>query len=165
MKKILFIDRDGTLVVEPEVTQQINALEELYFLPWVISSLKKLKELWYIFIIVTNQDGLWTIKNPLEMYEKINTKIFDVFLSEQISFDKIFVCPHFESENCNCRKPNVGILGNYLWENQIDYENSYMIWDRETDMEFAKNIGISYLKVVHGDIIYNWGNVVKEILK
>jgi imidazoleglycerol-phosphate dehydratase / histidinol-phosphatase len=161
MKKILFIDRDGTLVEEPKDTFQINSLEELIFLKNVISSLKEIFNSWYELVIVTNQDWLWTKLNPRETYEKVNKKIFEIFASEWIEFSHIFECPHFENENCLCRKPKVWILWNFLNENEIDYKNSYMVWDRDSDMEFAKNIWVKWLKINNKEMTWE---KIKKIL-
>ena len=164
MKKILFIDRDGTLIQEPPITFQVNSLEEMVFLPKVISSLSKLVEAWYELVIVTNQDWLGTKSNPRENYEKINKKMLEIFNWEWIKFQEIFECPHLPEDNCNCRKPKVWILWDYLERENIDLKNSYMIWDRESDKQFAKNIWVKFEKVIFGNEKYNWENVVKNIL-
>ena len=175
MKKILFIDRDGTLIFEPPKTFQVNSLEEMIFLPWVICSLKKIIEAWYELIMVTNQDWLGTKANPRENYEKINKKMLEIFASEWIKFQEIFECPHFESDNCNCRKPKIWILSKkfldkYGWSTEgfyplkLDLQNSYMIWDRKSDEEFAKNIWIKFEKVIFWDKESNWENITKKIL-
>ena len=161
MKKVLFIDRDGTLIVEPKNTKQINSLEELIFLPYVISSLKKLHENGYELILVTNQDGLGTNSNPRENYKLINQKIFEIFHSETIKFEHIFECPHFETEHCQCRKPKIDMVQEYLKETTIDKKNSFMIGDRITDKEFGDNLGIhTYLTTE-----LNWNLITKEILE
>jgi len=164
-KKILFIDRDGTLIYEPPVTFQVNNLEEMKFLPWVICSLKKFVEAWYELVMVTNQDWLWTSSNPRENYEKINKKMFEIFEWEWIKFQEIFECPHFPEDNCSCRKPKIWILWDFLNRVKIDLENSYMIWDRDSDKEFAKNIWVKFERVVYGSKEENWEKVVERILK
>jgi len=162
MQKILFLDRDGTLVQEPPETFQVNSLEEMVFLPNVISSLKKLVETDFKLIMVTNQDGLGTDKNPRENYEKINAKMFEIFASEGIFFSHIFECSHFSEENCSCRKPKIGILGNFLETEKFDKNNSYMIGDRKTDLEFAKNIGVVGFLL---DEKNDWRKITKNILE
>ena len=164
MKKVLFIDRDGTLIFEPPITFQVNSLEEMIFLPMVISSLQKFVKAWFELVLVTNQDWLWTESNPRESYEKINNKIFEIFASEWIKFSEVFECPHFSEDNCECRKSNIWILWDYLDKNKIDFENSYVIWDRDTDMEFAKNIWVRFERVIFGSEEYNWEVVVWRIL-
>ena len=174
-KKILFIDRDGTLIQEPAVTFQVNSLEEMVFLPKVISSLAKFIEAWYELVIVTNQDWLDTLANPRKNYEKINKKMFEIFAWEAVEFQEIFECPHFELDNCNCRKPKVWILWEkflekYSWSTEgfspllLDLQNSYMIWDRDSDNEFAKNIWVKFEKVVFWSEEENWERVVERIL-
>ena len=165
MKKILFIDRDGTLIQEPSETFQVNSLEEMKLLPWVILSLKKFVEVGYELLIVTNQDWLWTKSNPRKNYEKINKKMFEIFAWEWIEFQEIFECPHYPEDNCNCRKPKIWILWDYLNKVNIDLENSYMIWDRDSDKEFAKNIWVKFEKVVYWDEEKNWERVMEKILK
>ncbi len=140
--KVIFVDRDGTIIKEPPETEQVNSLEELEFMPYVISSLKKLYKNNFKLIIVTNQDNLGTELNPLENFEKINNKIFQILKSENIEIDKIFVCPHTKDDNCNCRKPKLGMVEDWLLNNEFDKENSYVIGDRATDVEFAKNLNI-----------------------
>ena len=165
LKKILFIDRDGTLIQEPEKTFQVNSLEELVFLPKVIWSLVKFIESWYELVIVTNQDWLWTKSNPRNNYERINEKMFEVFAWESVEFKEIFECPHFESDNCNCRKPKILILWDFLDREAIDFKNSYMIWDRESDEQFAQNIWVKFEKVVFWSNEDNWEKITKKILK
>jgi len=164
MKKILFIDRDGTLIYEPPGTFQVNSLEEMRFLPWVICSLTQFVDAGYELVIVTNQDWLDTKSNPRENYEKINKKIFEIFAWEWVKFQEIFECPHFELDNCNCRKPKIWILWDFLERVNIDLKNSYMIWDRDSDKEFAKNIWVGFEKVVFWSKSDNWDKVTKNIL-
>ncbi len=164
MKKILFVDRDGTLIQEPPVTFQVNSLEEMVLLPGVISALKKFSEAGFSLVMVTNQDGLGTDANPRENYEKINKKFLEIFAGEGIHFEEIFECPHFPEENCECRKPKIGILGSFLKDNRgnIDFENSYMIGDRKSDMEFAENIGVVGILL---DENTSWNTIATEILE
>jgi imidazoleglycerol-phosphate dehydratase/histidinol-phosphatase len=149
MRKILFLDRDGTLIFEPPVTFQVNCLEEMFLLDNLISSLKKLTAAGFELILVTNQDGLGTEANPRENYENVNKKLFHILATEGVKFSEIFECPHYEEDNCNCRKPKTGMLDKFLIENRqnIDFENSYVIGDSERDMELAKNIGVQSFKI------------------
>ena len=155
MAKILFIDRDGTIIIEPKDTKQINGLEQLEFLPNVISNLKKLQNSGFEIIIVSNQDGLGSDKNSIENYELINNKIIQILDSEGVKISKWLTCPHYESENCKCRKPNTGL---------IDFafnKNSIMIGDRDTDIKFAENLNIKAFKIIEN---YGWNEVTKDIL-
>lgn len=161
MEKILFIDRDGTLIVEPVGTFQVNSLEELSFIPGVISALKQFVDNGFELVMVTNQDGLGTEANPQGMYDTINRKMFEVFEGEGITFSEIFECPHLPEAGCECRKPEVGILGNYLNENRVDLANSYMIGDRDTDIEFGQNIGVKSFKLPEN----SWKDIADSILK
>jgi len=163
-KKVLFIDRDWTIIQEPEITFQVNSLEEMVFLPKVISGLSKLIKAGYELVIVTNQDWLWTKANPRENYEKINKKMFEILAWEWIEFSEIFECPHYIEDNCECRKPKVWILSDYLDRAEVDLKNSYMIWDRDSDKEFAKNIWVKFEKVIFWDKKYNWDRVLDNIL-
>lgn len=174
MKKIAFLDRDGTLLVEPPVTFQVNTLDEIYLLPGVISALKKISEAGYALAMITNQDGLGTDANPRESYEKINQKIFDILKSEGVEFAYIFECPHLPKENCECRKPKKGMVEKFLTEERVDLEKSFVVGDRESDIEFAKNIGVQGFLlgtaelqnsiVVQSDNGCTWEDVASEIL-
>jgi imidazoleglycerol-phosphate dehydratase/histidinol-phosphatase len=156
MKKVIFIDRDGTLIKEPPLTHQVNSLEEMKILPYTISSLKKLQSRGYDLIIITNQDGLGTEKNPKENFDKINKKLLEILESEGVLIKKILTCPHYENNNCSCRKPKIGLIESIIQE--IDLKNSYMIGDRVTDIEFAKNAGIK------GILLDDWRSVANRIL-
>lgn len=156
MKKIAFIDRDGTIIIEPQDTKQVNGLEQLEFLPNVISGLKKLQDSGYELVVISNQDGLGTNINPQDNYNLINAKIIQVLGSEGIKISKWLTCPHFERDNCNCRKPKVGLV-----DFELDKEKSIMIGDRDTDVQFAHNLGIKGLKI-NSD--FGWKKIVNEIL-
>ncbi|MCU7616541.1 bifunctional histidinol-phosphatase/imidazoleglycerol-phosphate dehydratase HisB [Chryseobacterium sp. PBS4-4] len=141
MKKVLFIDRDGTLIIEPPIDFQIDSLEKLEFYPGVFQNLAKIaKELDYELVMVTNQDGLGTASFPYEDFIKPQEKIMRAFESEGIFFTDVFIDKSFEQENKSTRKPQTGMLGKYIHGN-YDLENSYVIGDRLTDIELAKNLG------------------------
>jgi imidazoleglycerol-phosphate dehydratase / histidinol-phosphatase len=144
MKKILFIDRDGTLIIEPPVTFQIDSLEKLEFYPSVFKYLGKIaQELDYELVIVSNQDGLGTSANSLENFEPPHQKMLQAFANEDIHFADIFLDPTFEHENAPTRKPRTGMLTKYLenTEGLYDLKNSFVIGDRVTDVQLAKNLG------------------------
>lgn len=159
--KVIFIDRDGTLIIEPPETKQVNSLEELVFLPGVITALKQLGEAGFTLVIATNQDGLGTADNPRDNYEMINAKMLEVFKREGVEFDTILECPHFPKDNCGCRKPKTGMVDQYLNDNDIDLENSYMIGDRETDIEFSQNIGVQGVLLSEH---CSWKDITEQIL-
>lgn len=160
MKKICFVDRDGTLLVEPPETEQINSLEEMLFLPNTISSLKRLIENGWELVIVTNQDGLGTPSNSRENYEQINQKLFEILESEGVQFLEVFEDDSFVDNPFNARKPNTGMVDKFLRKNTIDYEKSFMVGDRESDIEFAKNVG------VRGFLLgeWTWKDIADEII-
>ncbi len=142
MKKILFIDRDGTLIHEPE-DYQIDNLEKLEFYPQALFYLSKIaKELDYEFVMVTNQDGLGTDAYPESAYWPIQNFVLKTFANEGVIFNEVLMDRTFAKDNSPTRKPNTGLLEeSYLNNEEYDLANSYMIGDRMTDMEFALNFG------------------------
>ena len=142
MKKILFVDRDGTLMVEPPDTEQIDGLEQIELMPGVISSLKRFADAGYEIVIVTNQDGLDTPANPRENYEAVNAFFFRLLKSEGIMIRALYECPHTRDAGCTCRKPLPGILGDDFLLDEVDREHSLMVGDRQSDLQFAENLGI-----------------------
>ncbi len=141
MKKILFIDRDGTIIVEPKDDYQIDSLEKLEFIPGAISNLKKIREeLDYLFVMVTNQDGLGTDSFPEETFWPAHNKMLKTLEGEGIIFDEILIDRSFDHENLPTRKPGIGMLKHYL-NGDFNLENSYVIGDRKTDIQLAKNLG------------------------
>ncbi len=141
MKKVLFIDRDGTIIVEPPVDMQVDSLEKLEFLPYAISSLKKLQDFGYELVMVSNQDGRGTSSFPEEDFQKPHQKMLNILESEGVKFSEIFIDDSFAEDNSPNRKPNTGLLTSYLISNLIDLHNSYTIGDRTTDVQLAKNLG------------------------
>ncbi len=146
MKKTVFIDRDGTIITEP-TDFQIDSLEKLEFLPYAISSIKKLQDAGYELIMVSNQDGRGTDRFPEENFMLPHVKMLSILKSEGIEFKEIFIDHSFEKENSPNRKPRIGMLVNYLRDNQLDLENSYVIGDRSTDVQMAKNIGCKSIRI------------------
>jgi len=145
MKKVLFIDRDGTLIIEPQPDQQVDSLEKLSFLPHVISNLKKIHEEFdFELVMVTNQDGLGTSSFPEDTFWPAQNKMIEILASEEIQFTNILIDKSFPSENLPTRKPGLGLLGEYLCAD-YDLENSYVIGDRITDIQLAKNLGAKAL--------------------
>ena len=141
MKQVLFIDRDGTLIVEPSETFQIDTLEQLEFTPAVIRNLYFIrKKLDFELVIVSNQDGLGSIDYPLEDFDTVQDKMLNIFKNEGITFDKIFIDSSMPDDNLPTRKPGIAMLTEYL-NCDYDLKNSYVIGDRLTDVELAKNLG------------------------
>jgi len=142
MKKVLFIDRDGTLAIEPPLDYQLDALEKLTFYPKVFQYLAKIaKELDYELVMVTNQDGLGTDSFPEDTFWPAHNKLIQAFENEDIVFSEVLIDKTFPHENAATRKPRTGLLTKYLADGAFDLENSYVIGDRLTDIELAKNLG------------------------
>ena len=140
MKKILFIDRDGTLVLEPD-DEQIDSLEKLEFYPEVFTYLGKIsKELDYELVMVTNQDGLGTKSFPEEFFWPAHNKLLNSFKNEGVTFSEIFIDRSFPKDNAATRKPRTGMLTNFLDNSEYNLSESYVIGDRISDMELAKNL-------------------------
>jgi imidazoleglycerol-phosphate dehydratase/histidinol-phosphatase len=140
MKKVLFIDRDGTLIIEPPEDFQVDSLEKLEFYPGVFQNLSKIaREMDYELVIVTNQDGLGTDSFPYEDFIKPQEKMLKTFENEGIIFSDILIDKSFEHENLPTRKPGIGMLSKYIYGN-YDLENSYVIGDRITDVQLAENL-------------------------
>ncbi len=138
-KKVLFIDRDGTLIKEPE-DEQIDCFEKLVFYPKVFVNLYKIcKELDYEIVMITNQDGLGTSIYPEDTFWPVHNFVLETFKAEGIEFDEIFIDRTFVKDNAPTRKPNTGLLTKYFDFN-YDLENSFVIGDRLTDIELAKNL-------------------------
>lgn len=141
MKKVLFIDRDGTLVVEPPTDFQVDSLDKLEFVPGVFYNLcKVVKELDYTLVIVTNQDGLGTSSFPEEDFWPAQNKIIQAFANEGIMFHEVLIDKSFPEEGLPTRKPGTALLTNYL-NGSYDLANSYVIGDRSSDVVLAKNMG------------------------
>ena len=140
-KTALFIDRDGTLIIEPPVTEQVNTLDELEFVPKVIRNLYFIQQkLAHELVIVTNQDGLGTPADPRENFERVQNKMLQIFESEGIHFDDILIDPTRKEENKPTRKPGTAMLTKYM-DGSYDLTRSYVIGDRLTDVQLAKNLG------------------------
>lgn len=141
MKKILFIDRDGTIIKEPVKDQQVDSLEKLEFIPGAISNLKKIREeLDYLFVMVTNQDGLGTDSFPEDTFWPAHNKMLKTLEGEGVVFDEILIDRSFDHENLPTRKPQTGLLEHYI-NGDYDIKNSYVIGDRKTDVDLARNLG------------------------
>jgi imidazoleglycerol-phosphate dehydratase/histidinol-phosphatase len=139
-KKVLFIDRDGTIIKETQ-DEQIDAFDKMIFYPKCIPFLSKIaKELDYELVIITNQDGLGTDKFPEDTFWPVHNFIMKTYENEGVIFDKVFLDRTFPSENATTRKPGTGLLTEYFSE-EYDLENSFVIGDRLTDVELAKNLG------------------------
>jgi imidazoleglycerol-phosphate dehydratase/histidinol-phosphatase len=141
MKKVLFIDRDGTLIMEPPVTYQIDSLDKLEFYPGVFRNLHNISRfLDYELVIVSNQDGMGTDSFPYDDFIKPHEKFLQAFRNEGVVFDDILIDPSRPEDNAPTRKPGTGMLGKYM-NGEYDLGQSYVIGDRLTDIELASNLG------------------------
>jgi len=140
MKKVLFIDRDGTLITEPPLDFQVDSLEKLEFYPGVFGGLSKIAhELDYELVMVTNQDGLGTNSFPEETFWPAQNKLIQAFENEGIRFDEILIDKSFPEDNAPTRKPRTGLLNKYIY-GAYDLANSFVIGDRNTDIQLAQNL-------------------------
>ena len=143
MKKVLFIDRDGTLVIEPPEDYQLDSLEKLEFYPGVFQWLSKIAiELDYELVMVTNQDGLGTSSFPEHTFWPAHNKVIQAFKNEGVEFSEILIDKSFPDEMKDTRKPRTGLLNAYI-HGDYDLARSYVIGDRATDIELATNLGAS----------------------
>src|SRR6185437_2988775 len=141
-EKFLFIDRDGTIIMEPPVTNQLDAFSKLEFYPHVFEYLSKIvKELDYKLVMVTNQDGLGTDAFPENAFWPLQDFVVKTFKDQGIVFSEILIDKTFPHENKDTRKPGVGMLKHYFDKAKYDLENSFVVGDRLTDVELAKNLG------------------------
>src|SRR5580692_628772 len=163
-RRILFLDRDGTLN-EETADEQIDSLEKIRLMPGVVPALLALKAAGFAFVMVTNQDGLGTASFPQEKFDRAHRFILELFSSQGIEFEAVCICPHFLREACACRKPRIGMVQEFLAAHTIDKSRSYMIGDRDTDMEFAANLGVQGLRIrLDGVPQETWPAVVRRIL-
>jgi imidazoleglycerol-phosphate dehydratase / histidinol-phosphatase len=140
-KKVLFIDRDGTIIKEPEITFQVDRLDQLEFLPGVIRNLYRIvNELDYHLVMVSNQDGLGSDTYPIANFESVQNKLLAILEGEDIVFSKVHIDKSYSHENSANRKPGIGMLQEYFSE-EYDLANSYVIGDRVTDILLANNLG------------------------
>lgn len=152
--KIAFLDRDGTLIFEPLDTKKIDSLDRLKILPGVVQGLKMLIANDYKLVLVSNQDG--------SGFEIPQEKFLEILRDEGIEFYKIFICPHLSDANCLCRKPKIGLVEEFIKSENIDFEKSFMLGDRDTDLEFASNIGVAGFRMVTNSLFPRMALVSRE---
>lgn len=154
-KKFLFIDRDGTIIREPATDFQVDKLEKFCFLPGVIGALRRIvEETDYRLVLVTNQDGLGTAAFPAEDFWPLQQLMIRTLEGEGVCFDEVLIDRSFPEACSACRKPCTGMVDKYL-NDCLDYENSYVIGDRLTDMQLAENMGLQGIYLGEQD----WGNL------
>ncbi|MEX2496500.1 MAG: bifunctional histidinol-phosphatase/imidazoleglycerol-phosphate dehydratase HisB [Woeseia sp.] len=163
MHKVLFVDRDGTLIEEPP-DQQVDCLDKIRLVAGVIPALLQLRDAGFRFVMVTNQDGLGTDSFPLEHFERCQEHILSLFRSQGIRFDPILICPHRENEGCACRKPRSGLLTPFLAHTSLDLERCAVVGDRQTDVQLAASIGVrGFLLDPAGGHENSWPGIVEAL--
>lgn len=159
-RRILFLDRDGTLIVEPE-DEQVDSLDKLELVVDVIPALLALQEAGYELVIVSNQDGLGTASYPEEDFRRVNDKMLSLFASQGIRFAAQHYDPHFERDGSPDRKPGIGMLLDYLRSGRLDMQDSWVIGDRETDLQLAQNMGLGGIR--YGDQGQGWKAIARQL--
>jgi imidazoleglycerol-phosphate dehydratase/histidinol-phosphatase len=163
LTKVLFVDRDGTLIEEPP-DEQVDAIEKIRFMPGVFAAMRQAQKLGYKLAMVTNQDGLGSASFPQKNFDVPHQFMMDAFSSQGVEFDAVFVCPHRKSDNCACRKPKIQLVESYLREQNVDLAGSVMIGDRDTDLEFATNLGVRGIRVRrHGSAEETWPAILRSL--
>ena len=157
MNKVIFVDRDGTLLREP-ADEQIDALDKVEFVPGAISGMKALTGLGYKLVMASNQDGLGTPAFPEDTFWPAQNLLLNTLKGEGVVFDDILIDPSFPEDNSPCRKPGIGMFGKYL-DGSYDLTNSWVIGDRETDLQLAANLGARGLQL--GPL--TWEQIVETI--
>lgn len=162
-QKVLFIDRDGTLISEPPADFQVDRMEKLAFEAGVVPALLQLQKAGYKLVMITNQDGLGTASFPQADFDGPHNLMMQVFTSQGIEFDEVLICPHLPADNCDCRKPKTALVQRWLEEGVLDRANSYVIGDRATDIELAENMGIQGLRYHSQDL--TWPQISDRLTK
>jgi imidazoleglycerol-phosphate dehydratase/histidinol-phosphatase len=158
LRRIAFIDRDGTIVKEP-ADFQLDRLEKVEFLPDVIEGLKALMDKGYELVMVSNQDGLGTASFPQKEFDLVHNFIMKVLQTQGVEFKAIEICPHFPADACHCRKPQLGLVTPYL--KRLDTDNSFVVGDRESDCLLAEHMGVRCFRL-GSDL--TWKDIISQVV-
>jgi imidazoleglycerol-phosphate dehydratase/histidinol-phosphatase len=162
-RKILFLDRDGTLVVEP-ADGRVDSFAKLELVRGVIPALLRCKAAGYELVVVSNQEGLGTQEFPRARFDEVDGVVRRVFASQGIEFAEALYCPHEAEERCDCRKPAVGLVRKYLAPGLLDRRASAVVGDRETDLELARNLGLRGFKIGGEGFAGTWEGIAHALL-
>ena len=160
MSRILFIDRDGVLIEEP-ADEQIDAFEKLRLVKGVIPALLRLRDAGFEFVMVSNQDGLGTPAYPRAAFDGPQAMLLQILESQGIVFREVLIDEHYPADNAPTRKPGIGLVLHYLRDRSIDLDRSAMVGDRETDMQFAANLGVRGFRL--GKDHYAWSEIAHAL--
>ena len=158
-RKILFLDRDGTLIEEP-ADFQIDSPEKFALVPGVISGLRELKNAGYEFVLVSNQDGLGSTGYPQRSFDLIQSLLLGILGSEGIHFSSVRICPHLPIDRCACRKPQTTLVQDFLRSDDWNRKSSAVIGDRQTDLDLAANLGVSGILIGKQN---GWKKIVADL--
>ncbi len=158
MQKYAFLDRDGTLIKEwgrdeHNVAHPPKNIDEVVFMDGVTNGLKELRKQGYKLVLATDQSYLGTPRNPKDIFDVVMKHFYSELAAHGITFEYSMVCPHALEDNCDCKKPKIGGLRPFLAERAdlIDFENSIMFGDRDTDRQFAENLGVKFVLIESND--------------
>ncbi len=161
--RVLFVDRDGTLIEEPP-DEQVDSIDKIRFMPGVFAAMRQAQSAGFKLVMVTNQDGLGSTSFPQAAFDVPHQFMLDAFSSQGVEFDAVFVCPHRKSDGCDCRKPKTTLVEAFVRDQNVDLDASAMIGDRETDLEFARNLGVRGLLVRrHGEAAETWPAILQTL--
>jgi len=160
MSKILFIDRDGVLIEEP-ADEQIDSFEKFRLVSGVVPALLRLRDAGFEFVMVSNQDGLGTPSYPRESFEGPQALLLQILASQGIAFREVLIDEHFPTDNSPNRKPGIGMVMHYLRDRRVDLDASAMVGDRDTDMQFASNLGVRGFRLGAGH--YQWSDIAHAL--
>lgn len=159
-RKYAFLDRDGTLIHEPPETRQVDSVAAVRLLDGVADGLRRLLRGGYRLVLVSNQDGLGTKAFPREAFAAAHGEMLRLLKRDGVKFEREFICPHGPDDGCVCRKPLTGLVDDFLSDAAMDAGRSFMCGDRETDRQFAENIGVRFVPMeTNGD----FGEALKRL--